>query len=83
MKIYSPRMQRTDDRAAGNDPVRQRSTAMRAAVLDGEEALAEVEDGDLATVDLDCAPLTERNVFGMGNANPGLRMFHWVTISIG
>jgi hypothetical protein len=60
---------------------------MRASVFDGEEAIAEMEDGDLMAGDLNGTALAKRNAIDARNAHPpfGERfaLAHSNTFSIG
>src|SRR5215472_14853059 len=47
-KAQLPRMQRADDRGAGDDAIGQRAALVRATIFDGKEALSKIEDGNLA-----------------------------------
>src|SRR5665213_1845449 len=78
-KIHLPRMQRTHDGVAGNDAVAERSALMRALVVHGEKAIAEVEDRNLPVANHRGPAFTRRNAVAMRYANP----FHDITLSIG
>src|ERR671932_1563955 len=56
-------MQRADHLVAADEPVGQRPTAMRAAIVEGKDApVAAAEHGDLVGTDLVGTPLSERYV---------------------
>src|SRR5262249_4413127 len=69
-EAHLPRVQRTHHRRARDDAIAQRAAAMRAAVLDGREAVAQIEDRDLASADDRRAPFTRRDVFASRDADP-------------
>jgi hypothetical protein len=48
-------VQWADDRCAGDDAIGQRAAFVRTTVVDGKEAISEIEDGNLAVTDLYCA----------------------------
>src|SRR5207247_1931244 len=66
----SPRMERAHHRFAGHDSVGQRAALVRATVVDGEKAIAEVEEGDLPPAGHRRAPLTRRDVLAGRDAQP-------------
>ena len=70
-------------RAAGRRPSRrltmpsaQRAALVRAAVVDGEKAIAEVEDGELAAADDDRAPFARRDVVAAASRGSSDRVVH-------
>src|SRR6185312_8534989 len=79
LQIHLPRMERTDDGVAGHDAVAERTALMRAQVVDGEKAIAEVEDGDLPLADDGRAALARRNAVARRDPDPA----HDITLSIG
>src|SRR5687767_4370884 len=67
---HLPRMQRADHRVARHDTVAERPAAVGALVVGGQEAIAEIEDGDLTSADRDCASFAERNALARRHAHP-------------
>jgi hypothetical protein len=63
-------MQGAHDSSAENDSLRQRSAAVRAAILDREEAVAYIEKGDVSPANNRNPSFTKRNVFARGDTNP-------------
>lgn len=86
-EIYLPGVERTNDVAAGDDAVSERAAAVRAFVFDSEKAIAEIEDSDFVTGDLDGAAFTKRNGICTRDADPAVcerfALVHWNTFSIG
>src|SRR4051812_22605820 len=70
LQIDFPGVERAHHRRACDDAVAQRPAVVRTAVVDGEIAVAEIEDRHLAVADADGAPFTRRNVPGGGDSNP-------------
>ena len=69
-EIEGPGMERTSEARAGNDTVGQRTTTMRAVVIDGDEGVAKIEDGDPTTGNFYRFSLAHGNSFAAGDANP-------------
>ncbi len=77
-----PGMERTDNRAVGDDPVGQRSSLVRTAVVDRCESISKIEDGDLAPADESGTALTHRDAVGRGDPYPSF-VVHMSPCSIG
>src|SRR5690349_5943241 len=69
-EVDLPRMERTHDCGAAEDAIAERAAFVRAAVVHGEEPIAEVEDRDLAIAEPRLAPLTQRDVAAIGHTHP-------------
>src|SRR6266850_5089224 len=78
-EIHFPLVQRADDGVACDDAVAERSALMRTLVVDGEKAIAEVENGDSLVADLGGSPFTRRDAVAGRNADPA----HDKTLSMG
>jgi hypothetical protein len=88
VQTHSPCVQWANNYGACDNTVTQGTTAMRAAVFDGKEALAKIEERDLVAIDFDATALTEGNIFCLRNAYPtGMRDLgfraHNATVSMG
>src|SRR6185369_3176640 len=82
-QIHLPGMQRTDDGLSGDDAVAQWSALVRTLVVDRQEAIAEVENGDLPSLDEGGAALTRRDGIARSHSNPTSCVAHVVTLSMG
>jgi hypothetical protein len=74
--------------SACDDSVAQWTSAVRASVFNGQEAVAEIEERDLVAIDFDATALAKGNIFRFRDAYPtGLRALgfvaHSATVSIG
>jgi hypothetical protein len=83
LEAYFQRVQRTDDRRAGDNALRQRAALVRAAVFDGQEAVAEVKDGDVAAGETHGTPLAQRDFLAPRSLDPSVRVAHRDILSIG
>jgi hypothetical protein len=73
LQVHFPRVQRTHDRAAGDDAVAQRPALVRALVVDGKEPIAEVEQRQVAIADKHGATFAQRDVGGLRDTDPVVR----------
>src|SRR6185437_6332748 len=65
-----PCMERAHDVAARDNPVSQRPSAMRTAVVHSQKAAAEIEDRDLSVSNADGPSFAHWNIVTMSNAKP-------------
>src|SRR5438128_1766224 len=72
LEVHFPRVQRTDDGLARHDALAERSTAVGTPIVRGEEAIAKVEDGDVARADDDLAAFPRRDAVGRRDAYPAM-----------
>jgi len=70
LKVNFPRMQGAHDGSSANDSLRQRSSTVRAPILDSEEAVAYIENCDLTPANNRNPSFTKGNIFAGGDPNP-------------
>ena len=70
LQIDPPRMQRANGGRSGDDPVSERPAFVWASVVDGEKAIAQVEERDLSIANPHGAPLARWNIFSGCNPDP-------------
>jgi hypothetical protein len=63
-------VQRTHDRFAGDDAVTQGAALVRALVVGGKDAIAEVEQRDLAIAESHRSPFAQRQILERGHTDP-------------
>jgi len=63
-------MQGADDGSPENDSLGQRSSTVRAPILDCEKAVAYIENGDLSPANNRNPSFKKGNIFAGGDANP-------------
>lgn len=70
LQTHLPGMQRTDDRIPSHDPVAERTSTVRASIIESQKTVTEIEDRDLAITDRRRAPFAWRNVLAGRDAHP-------------
>jgi hypothetical protein len=70
LKVNFACMQGAHDGSPENDSLGQRSPTVRASILDSEEPVAYIENGDLTPANNRNPSFTKRNTFAGGDPNP-------------
>lgn len=76
VEVEGPGMKRASDAGTGDHAVGKRAVSVRAAVIDSEERVSQIEDGDATTGDFDGLSLAHGNAVATGQANPMRRRAH-------
>ncbi len=65
-----PRMEGTNHCAAGNNSFPQRAALVRTTPIDGQHAIAKIENGNLTAGDVHRSPLPQRDILHRRDTNP-------------
>src|SRR5437868_969568 len=82
LQVDLPCMKRTYHGCARNNSLGQRSALMRAAIINRQKLVPEIENCNLPSAHLDHSSFANGNIFACSSANPHLVFFHPASLSI-